>query len=863
MVQRKFIAASATFIPKLLGFTIGFVCCPVAAFGQIAPSAGVGSTGTVVAPGCTNCSITGGAEVGSNLFHSFDRFSIPTNGSAVFRIGNNPDLINPGSIQRVFARVVGGEITSIDGLLQVENNADLFLLNPNGLVVGENATLSVGGSFVGSTAQAIEFADGSVFGTRETLLTVTAPIGLQLGRTPGQIMVRGGGHNLFTNPDFSINRDLRTLRSQGLVSGQTLALIGGDVVFDGGNLTAPGGRVVVGAGAGGTVEMVANRLGYSFDYAGLAELADIRLVNAASIDTSAPTRGGQIHLRGQDIQILDGSNLLANTTGTGVGGHVAIAADSLFLAGFVPPPISAFPLIAAIQSGINVDVEATSSARGGQLNLQVGILRVEDGAQITADIFGQGQGADIIVNAETIELIGDLPIGPSAILTNVGFGVTGQGGDIVLHTHQLRVLNGAQAGTRTYGPGNAGNFIINAQTVDVLGFSNGSDFNGNQTIPSLLTTAAEIPPAGAGGTLQIDTDRLRVANGGQIATSTASFSAPAGDLFVNANTIELSGQTSEGRSGLFASALFGEGAGGTITVTAEELSVLDGATINVSNFPSSSTSRVPPGFGAAGNINLDVARIFLDNGLITADTVSGNRANIYILSDLLLLQNQSRISTNATGSATGGNIVLDTEALVAFRNSDITANAQANFGGRVDVTANAIVGTEFRSELTPDSDITASSALGAEFSGVVEINSPDVDPSQGVEPEQRVENLEQIVATCEQLSGNEFVIAGRGGLPADPSQVILNQSVWQDLRLTAIASNTSIEEPKKSIAVSAAVLNSRDRELADLTETSPVEARGWIVDHNGNLMLVATMPTNQMFPPASHLVSAGSCRDEG
>lgn len=386
MVQRKITCFNAALVFKLLGLTAGLIGFPAAASGQITPSTGSTSTGTIVTPNCTSCSITGGVEAGRNLFHSFDRFSIPTNGSAIFRIQNNPALTNPDNIQVVFARVIGGEVTSIDGLLQVENNADLFLLNPSGLVVGENASLQVGGSFVGSTAQEIKFADGGAFGVRNTLLTVTAPIGLQLGRSPGQITVQGNGHSLFTNFDASINRDLRRVRSQGLVTNRTLALIGGDIVLDGGNLTAPGGQVVVSAGADGPVGIAANRWGYRFDDSDLADLKDIRLVNAASIDTSSANSGGRIQLRGRDIQLVDGSNLLANTLGTGVGGQVAIAADSLFMAGFALPPMASIPAAFPIPSGINVDIDPGGSAQSGELNLQVGTLRLEDGAQIAVEI---------------------------------------------------------------------------------------------------------------------------------------------------------------------------------------------------------------------------------------------------------------------------------------------------------------------------------------------------------------------------------------------------------------------------------------------------------------------------------------------
>ena len=100
-----------------------------------------------------NYSIDGGARAGSNLFHSFEEFSIPTGGSAVFT--------NAEDIENIFSRVTGSNISSIDGRLQAQGNASLFLINPNGIIFGPEASLNIGGSFVASTANGIQFADGT------------------------------------------------------------------------------------------------------------------------------------------------------------------------------------------------------------------------------------------------------------------------------------------------------------------------------------------------------------------------------------------------------------------------------------------------------------------------------------------------------------------------------------------------------------------------------------------------------------------------------------------------------------------------------------------------------------------------------
>jgi filamentous hemagglutinin family protein len=141
------------------------------------------STNSIVPLDCTNCEITGGTTVGNNLFHSFEQFSISTGGSAYFN--------NVSTIENIISRVTGRSISNIDGLIRANDGANLFLLNPNGIIFGPNASVNIGGSFLATTADRIDFADGTQFradGTQSSpLLTVSVPIGLQFGQAPGII----------------------------------------------------------------------------------------------------------------------------------------------------------------------------------------------------------------------------------------------------------------------------------------------------------------------------------------------------------------------------------------------------------------------------------------------------------------------------------------------------------------------------------------------------------------------------------------------------------------------------------------------------------------------------------------------------
>ncbi|MEO1428759.1 MAG: S-layer family protein [Cyanobacteria bacterium J06633_8] len=191
----------------------------------------------------------------------------------------------------------------------------------------------------------------------------------------------------------------------------------------------------------------------------------------------------------------------------------------------------------------------------------------------------------------------------------------------------------------------------------------------------------------------------------------------------------------------------------------------------------------------------------------------------------------SRITTNATQTATGGNIDIDTKTLVALENSDITANAEESFGGRISIAAQGIFGTQFREFLTSESDITATSELGAEFNGVVEVNTIGTNPNSGLIqlPNQLVDASQKIASGCSQNKTSSFTIIGRGGLPQSPNEMFAGNNPMVDL-VDLVSASTN----KKNSTSSTSSTNNTRKEI--------VEAQGWIVNAEGNVEFVAEVP---------------------
>ena len=512
------------------------------------------------------------------------------------------------------------------------------------------------------------------------------------------------------------------------------------------------------------------------------------------IDFVGIGKGGDIQIVAQEILLENNSFIDASTLGQGDAGNIEIFLEE--------------NLVVSSSSRIISVVETGAIGNAGNISIEANNIYLNSGSQLVSNIQsaqenqigGRGQGGNIILNVfDSVNIEGFGIDGLSTgVFTETQQGAEGRGGSILINTDSFLIADGAIISSQTFNQSKGGNIFINAKTFEAIG--------GGQ----IATSADDSGNAGSID-IQVSDNLLLSGSDPNFANRLAEFEE---DVINEA----------PGNSGIFANVRpEASGTGGEIQVAAGQLSILEGAEINVS----------ATGTGAAGSLNIEAQKVALDRGSLTAETRTGSQGNI-TLSNLntLLLRNNSQITTNASESATGGDITISSEAIALLDNSDITANAVRGQGGNIQITTQRIF-------QEPDSEITAASELGID--GTITINNPNVDPTSGILELLAVFiDAEGILAQdlCkleeERIArGSSFIITGRGGLTPTSEGALENRD-----RIVNWARREDLEVSDNG------TVGIRQREEDSLDEQYPEiqQSQGLVVAADGSTWLTANAP---------------------
>ncbi len=573
--------------------------------------------------------ITGGATRGVNLFHSFQEFNVAEKRGAYFFSSN-------ASIQNILARVTGKNHSEILGTLGTfgRSRPNLFLINPNGIVFGENASLNVGGSFVATTANAIKFGENGSF-------SVSNP------QMPSQLLKINPSALIFNQINIASIQNNASKTGLQVPDGRSLLLVGGNVIMNGGRLTAPRGRIEVGGVAGvGTVSLNVDGSNLGLIFPDNVVRANISLSNGSKIsslstlndyiNTVLYTQNGiynktkfsnselliiivllflgwqneelaydnNINLQAQTISMKDDPVVVAGNVNINVLDSLIMTNGSVVQAG---------TNISGNKGNINIQARNTVSLAGGSMLLTAsdragnsGNVTIKAGDTVLFDgVSSRGNHSGINASVHPGELVGVTGI------FKLTFPKTSQAGDIKIETGSLVIVND-------------GGIFSNLQAERV----------------------------GKGGNIEIIADSVTLTNGGQISARNIG-QGSAGSITINTN-----GLINVANSDITTNA--SQSSGGNITLKAKDIRLLGDSNI---------TTFVDSGAGGGGNITLaaDSILAFDDIDILTfaqdgkgGDITFNTRAFFgqnyrpaSLGTDLRTLDGNSRVDINATGAVSG------------------------------------------------------------------------------------------------------------------------------------------------------------------------------------------------------------------
>jgi filamentous hemagglutinin family protein len=759
-----------------------------------------------------------GRIVGGNLFHSFGRFDVPQGSSVRFA--------GPPRVGNVVARVTGGAASHIHGTLGCDiPNANLFLLNPAGVLFGPGARVDVNGSFVVSTAHELTLADGGRFSSvnpQNDLLTTAPPEAfgfLSATRVSGVYVDQS---------------------SLNLAAGRNHAIVAGEVRIAGGKLLAPAGkisvvsvdgRVTVTGGtsprpgadvARGDVSVTQNaQISVSGDTGGTIAVAARHLdVDRSSITARtslADSLGGvDVDLTG-DLKVT-GALIGTGTDGPGNAGPVRVSAQTVQLKGLEAP----------LPQGIETASGSRTTTRGPQIRGQAGDVRVEattvrifDGAAVDTSTHTRGAGGDVSVTMagdayfanEAFIKKGPPPKGlpenevdqeyeardTGIIARTYGhFDGSGSSGDVELTAQNLTLYTSGVVTSTTRGLGNAGD--VRVTVTDHIGISQPlpdpkKKESSGGILAQTLPESSESPAAGNGGNAYVRAGSITLDSpsdvAGAVIAAASRGEGRAGSVFVEADDVTIKGpggflhaislkrKESEDVSGAAGDVRLKvgtlrvidhgsisvhtntRGAAGRLDIVADNVEVSDGGTIRTAS----------DGIGPTGTMSVRVHNELAvrSEGTISAQAAITDGGNILLTAPRLLLD-AAFIDAEAI-EGDGGNLTVlslpqrKDGTFTAVNGTSLVANSHEARGGNIRIVA-------ANQAIEPPFNISASGKFETD-AGSIEIATVQTDLVGSLVPLRTAlqSPLARLHDCCASVIGRDmssFVQVGTGGLPLDP-----------------------------------------------------------------------------------------------
>lgn len=673
----------------LLGGTL--LAPPV--FAQVIPDRTLGKERSQVKTiDAVNQRVEGGAARGSNLFHSFLDFNV-AEGRGVY-------FANPQGIESILSRVTGQNPSHILGRLGVLGQADLYLLNPNGIVFGPNASLDIQGSFFGSTANSIALGEEGVFSAvapqQSQLLAVRPQVGFlsQAADHPGSIINQA---RLSTGQDLSLTAGQLNLQGQ-LRAGSNLTLQAADSLKIRDSKTSP-----FVAAAGKHLLVQGN------------QSVDIFALNHPE---SGFFSGGDMVLRstnpvGGDAHYTSGGSFLVQQL-NGEPGTLFSPYDpiirSLGDVSFDSYSGSSLHILAAGSVNINtINITGPELGTSGTDFIQEAIqlsdgtiVNIDGSSQPTLDIRSGVSPAEVITSQITgIDVstdsflpnppnLGNSPTSANIDIGNITFQPIFSDGGRVLLTNQYKpntnlvgditllgnintsdFFGGGLVAIDSKGNINLGNqstpSFINASGLQVgdLFFENGGDVTLLASKDVTLNSRSVIIANGLlGGTITLNSkDKILLDNGAIISEAFTNESGlKSDDITINSKTLMLK------ENSVIFSRTQGQADAGDTKINVDKLMVRDGSIITTSAFPNTT--------GRGGNLEVDAQSVELI-GSISFLTSQGN-----------VETQASGLRSQAGGIGNGGDITINTEKLFIRDGAGISIQTFGEgTGGTLDINA--------------------------------------------------------------------------------------------------------------------------------------------------------------------------------